>query len=152
MNMCSTFRSAILCNSLNIWKAIFDNVWGASLIRCHIQNTKACFDWKNSLLHVYNFQFENEALWLFVVWENGKWKKREEGKGAWHPTADTLEERRHYQTVFLGGMSTRLNGSINQTQSAVWHTFTHISTRVHAHNTRQNPTHGSQPTPFPAKH
>lgn len=76
-----------------------------------------CFSDCTVLLHVYHFEFENEALWLFVVQDVKK-------RAPWHHIADTLEERRHYQTVFLGGMSTRLNGSINQTQAADTHTPT----------------------------
>ncbi len=148
MNMCSTFRSTILCNSSNIWKEIFDNVWGASLIRCHIQNTKARCDWKNSLLHEYNFQFDNEALWLFCCEGNGKVKKREErGCQASHSThlgrAQTLPDGiswgHVYETEWL-----------HQPNPVCCLTHSHILSHrpIHTQKTRHNPTHSSQPTPF----
>lgn len=152
MNMCLTFRSTILCNSLNIWKVVSDNVWGASLI--FMTHSKyQCLFWKEVCACV-SFSIWKWVFMAVCCAENGKWKRGRK-EGAWHPTADILEERRHYQTAFLGGMSTRLNGSINQTQSAVWYTFTHTPTlppRTHTHNTRHNPTHSSQPTPFSTKY
>lgn len=69
---------------------------------------------------------------------NRKVRTRGGEEGAWHPVADTLEERRHYQAVFSGGHVCETEW-LHQPNTVC--RLTHIRAHTHTHNNKAAQSH-----------
>ena len=89
---------------------------------------------KNTILHIYYFQFSERGFMAVCCAGNRKVRM---GGAPGIPSQTPWKSADITRRCFLRGMSARPNGSINQTQSAVSHTFAHTHTHTHTHTHSQ---------------